>query len=56
MNAPCKNCINRHERCHSDCEEYLKFLDTVNGIRSAVSNNSLINEDLHYRKARFFKK
>lgn len=24
MNSCCKNCENRHFKCHSDCEKYIK--------------------------------
>ena len=25
MNAPCKNCPERHTLCHSDCVKYIAF-------------------------------
>ncbi len=25
MKAPCKGCMSRHEKCHSECEKYLAF-------------------------------
>lgn len=25
INAPCKDCIERHISCHSSCEKYKKF-------------------------------
>ena len=26
MFSPCKNCPDRHYKCHSECEKYIKFL------------------------------
>ena len=40
MNAPCKNCPNRHELCHMTCEKYLKYReerDRMNEERRAVN-------------------
>jgi hypothetical protein len=25
MNAPCKDCFDRHQGCHSKCEKYIAF-------------------------------
>lgn len=42
MNAPCKNCSERHTLCHSHCEKYLKFraeLDKANEVRRKYTEN-----------------
>lgn len=31
FNAPCKDCPDRHELCHSDCDRYIAY-QIVNGI------------------------
>ena len=33
MNAPCRNCDNRHPNCHSGCEAYQAY-DRENKARS----------------------
>lgn len=25
MKAPCKDCLDRHQGCHSECEKYIAF-------------------------------
>lgn len=29
MKAPCKNCEQRHESCHSDCDKYKAYRDGI---------------------------
>lgn len=31
--APCKNCIERHAGCHSQCEKYIEFARVSEEIR-----------------------
>lgn len=29
MNAPCKDCLLRHHKCHSQCEEYKVYRNVI---------------------------
>lgn len=30
INSPCKDCKDRHFKCHSDCKKYLNFKRVLN--------------------------
>ena len=33
MNAPCKDCKDRHELCHSECELYMQYTEELERAR-----------------------
>lgn len=46
MNAPCKNCSDRHYKCHSECEKYIAYNSEREKIRAKkkanVQNNDFV--------------
>lgn len=36
INSPCKNCKDRHFKCHSDCKKYLNFKHVLNTYNKKV--------------------
>ena len=53
MFSPCKNCPDRHYKCHSECEKYIKFLAENEKRKQAVRlENDLYNADIERLKKR----
>lgn len=56
MNAPCKDCPERHENCHKSCEKYKAFrawIDQINqnkakefqAIDATIANGKRLNRN-----------
>ena len=53
MFSPCKNCPDRHYKCHSECEKYIKFLAENEKRKQVVRlENDLYNADIERLKKR----
>jgi len=61
IDTPCHNCSDRHEGCHSDCEQYRSYKEQMNELHKAYcarkSEQSLFNAYISSRtKKSKFKK
>lgn len=43
MTVPCKDCINRHVNCHSDCEKYKSWRQEMDVVRDRILDEKLKN-------------
>lgn len=41
MTAPCKDCPDRHYKCHSECERYKEFRKHCDNVRKQMQLESL---------------
>ena len=41
MTAPCKDCPDRHYKCHSECERYKEFRKQCDDVRKQMHLDSL---------------
>ena len=47
MKVPCKNCPDRHSKCHSECEKYKKFIAENEKRKSCMrAENDLLGIDI----------
>ena len=59
MNCPCKECEERTETCHAECEKYLAFLTECEQRRKERDKNANVRDYFGQRKvktARIFKR
>lgn len=35
--SPCRNCTERSYSCHSTCERYRRYKDTLEGVRAKIN-------------------
>ena len=47
-NAPCKDCNDRHETCHSSCSKYQEYLDYKNYINEIAAKEKMIDATLKH--------
>ena len=50
MNAPCKDCEDRHNLCHSSCEKYRAFRDERERIAKGREREQIGYDCSWYRK------
>ena len=51
MKVPCKDCPDRHYKCHSECEKYLKFLAENEKRKEVIRlENNLYNVEMERLK------
>ena len=43
MKPPCKNCEDRHQGCHAECESYAEYRDFCDKQRSRRHDVQLVN-------------
>jgi hypothetical protein len=43
--SPCKNCVDRHLKCHSTCEKYLAFRKELDDLREVVEKKKRTDND-----------
>ena len=55
MKVPCKNCTDRHYKCHSECEKYLKFLKENEKRKEVMMRESKIHNDDMERLKRWWR-
>nr|DAE63290.1 MAG TPA: hypothetical protein [Caudoviricetes sp.] len=54
MNAPCKNCPERHTLCHSDCVKYIAFREERDRInREKDRDNRVYRNHRRWTPRRF---
>jgi len=41
MVAPCKNCQDRHIKCHCNCKKYIQFKNNVNLINKKIRKDKM---------------
>lgn len=53
MNAPCKDCPDRHQGCHCECEKYKVFRKERDEINSTIQKAKELEyaEHSRYRQA-----
>lgn len=53
--APCKNCKNRHFKCHGECDLYKDYVEQNNKERLERQKYSELNEVRKDTQTRFIK-
>lgn len=61
IKAPCKNCEDRHFKCHGECDRYKEFVAQNNLERKDLTKYAELNEvrkdrqtkEMKYRKGRY---
>lgn len=48
ISCPCRDCKERHEDCHNDCQAYKQFCKDVEKANRTARKNSLIVKDKLY--------
>ena len=54
--SPCKDCQKRHEKCHSDCQEYLTRKREYEDQKQRALDQSRQERENHYRLLREMKR
>lgn len=54
--TPCKDCPDRHYKCHSTCENYIQFKKESDRIRDKRGEISMLNGNLNEIEAKRLKK
>lgn len=52
-NSSCKNCVERHFKCHSTCQKYKEFL--LNYYKEKDLKNKIIFEDKVQPRTKFLR-
>jgi hypothetical protein len=43
--APCKDCVDRHQLCHSTCEKYLAFKKEAEELKQKIIEARRLEDD-----------
>lgn len=44
ISSPCKNCEDRHYKCHGECCKYNKYLEEKNKLNKKIEKEKMIND------------
>ena len=56
MTAPCKNCIERHHKCHADCERYKEWKEPYEKARKQKDIDHKIDETILVSKEKVIRR
>ena len=50
MQTPCKDCYDRYENCHAECEKYKEWRSELDSIREKIIDAKIKNAELTRRR------